>query len=129
MPLPPKDVKILVVDDQPMIRNIIKDLLMKMGYSNIKDAENGMQAIEKLRVEKFDIVFLDWNMPVIQGIDVLKELRKMPVYKDTVVIMVTAESEKDKVIEAIKQGATDYIVKPFKPATLKQKLEDVWKGQ
>ena len=128
MPMPPKDVKILVVDDHPMIRNIIKDILAKLGYANVQDAENGMQAIQKLKAEKFDLIFLDWNMPVMQGIDVLRELRKIPAYKDTPVIMVTAEAEKEKVIAAIKEGVTDYIVKPFKPAVLKQKLEQAWKG-
>ncbi|GBD04027.1 Chemotaxis protein CheY [bacterium HR19] len=127
MPLPPKDVKILVVDDQPMIRNIIKDILSKLGYTNVKDAENGIQALEKLKAEKFDIVFLDWNMPIMQGIDVLRELRKIPAYKDTPVIMVTAEAEKDKVIAAIQEGVTNYIVKPFKPGTLKDKLAESWK--
>ncbi|MCS7213214.1 MAG: response regulator [Candidatus Calescibacterium sp.] len=127
MPMPPKDIKILVVDDTPMIRNIIKDILMKLGYNNIKDAENGIHALQKLREEKFDLVFLDWNMPGMQGIDVLREIRKTDVYKNTPVIMVTAEAEKEKVITAIKEGVSDYIVKPFKPSTLKDKIESIWK--
>ncbi len=127
MPLPPKDIKILVVDDLPMIRNIVKDILAKLGYINVKDAENGMQALEKAKLEKFDLILLDWNMPVMQGIDVLRELRKTEVYKNTPIIMITAEAEKEKVIAAIKEGVTDYIVKPFKPSTLKEKLESVWK--
>jgi Response regulator containing CheY-like receiver, AAA-type ATPase, and DNA-binding domains len=127
MGMPPKEIKILVVDDHAMIRNIIKDILAKLGYSNVKDAENGMQAIEKLKAEKFDLVFLDWNMPVMQGIDVLREIRKIPAYKDTPVIMVTAEAEKEKVLAAIQEGVTNYIVKPFKPATLKEKLAESWK--
>lgn len=127
MPMPPKDIKILVVDDTPMIRNIIKDILMKLGYNNIKDAENGIHALQKLREEKFDLVFLDWNMPGMQGIDVLREIRKTDAYKNTPVIMVTAEAEKEKVITAIKEGVSDYIVKPFKPSTLKDKIENIWK--
>lgn len=125
--MPPKDIKILVVDDTPMIRNIIKDILMKLGYSNIKDAENGIHALQRLKEEKFDLVFLDWNMPGMQGIDVLREMRKSETYKNTPVIMVTAEAEKEKVISAIKEGVSDYIVKPFKPSTLKDKIENVWK--
>jgi two-component system chemotaxis response regulator CheY len=66
-------------------------------------------------------------MPVMQGIDVLRELRKMPAYKDTPVIMLTAEAEKERVITAIQEGVTNYIVKPFKPATLKEKLAESWK--
>ncbi len=125
--MPPKDIKILVVDDTPMIRNIIKDILMKLGYNNVKDAENGIHALQRLREEKFDLVFLDWNMPGMQGIDVLRELRKSDTYKNTPVIMVTAEAEKEKVIAAINEGVSDYIVKPFKPTTLKDKIENVWK--
>lgn len=125
--MPPKDIKILVVDDTPMIRNIIKDILMKLGYNNIKDAENGIHALQKLKEEKFDLVFLDWNMPGMQGIDVLREMRKSETYKNTPVIMVTAEAEKEKVITAINEGVSDYIVKPFKPTTLKDKIENVWK--
>jgi len=127
MGMPPKDIKILVVDDTPMIRNIIKDILMKLGYNNVKDAENGIHALQRLREEKFDLVFLDWNMPGMQGIDVLRELRKSDTYKNTPVIMVTAEAEKEKVIAAINEGVSDYIVKPFKPTTLKDKIENVWK--
>jgi two-component system chemotaxis response regulator CheY len=127
MGLPPKEIKILLVDDQPLIRKIVRDILAQLGYMNVEDAENGQDALEKLKAKKFDLIFLDWNMPVMQGIDVLRELRKMPAYKDTPVIMLTAEAEKEKVITAIQEGVTNYIVKPFKPATLKEKLAESWK--
>jgi len=127
MGLPPKEIKILLVDDQPLIRKIVRDILAQLGYMNIEEAENGQDALEKLKAKKFDLIFLDWNMPVMQGIDVLRELRKMPAYKDTPVIMLTAEAEKEKVITAIQEGVTNYIVKPFKPATLKEKLAESWK--
>jgi two-component system chemotaxis response regulator CheY len=127
MGLPPKEIKILLVDDQPLIRKIVRDILAQLGYMNVEEAENGHDALEKLRMKKFDLIFLDWNMPVMQGIDVLRELRKMPAYKDTPVIMLTAEAEKEKVITAIQEGVTNYIVKPFKPATLKEKLAESWK--
>ncbi len=127
MGLPPKEIKILLVDDQPLIRKIVRDILAQLGYMNVEEAENGQDALVKLRMKKFDLIFLDWNMPIMQGIDVLRELRKMPAYKDTPVIMLTAESEKEKVIMAIQEGVTNYIVKPFKPATLKEKLAESWK--
>jgi two-component system chemotaxis response regulator CheY len=127
MGLPPKEIKILLVDDQPLIRKIVRDILAQLGYMNVEEAENGQDALEKLRMKKFDLIFLDWNMPIMQGIDVLRELRKMPAYKDTPVIMLTAEAEKEKVITAIQEGVTNYIVKPFKPATLKEKLAESWK--
>lgn len=127
MGLPPKEIKILLVDDQPLIRKIVRDILAQLGYMNVEEAENGQDALAKLRMKKFDLIFLDWNMPVMQGIDVLRELRKMPSYKDTPVIMLTAEAEKEKVITAIQEGVTNYIVKPFKPATLKEKLAESWK--
>ncbi|MDT7907986.1 MAG: response regulator [Candidatus Calescibacterium sp.] len=127
MGLPPKEIKILLVDDQPLIRKIVRDILAQLGYMNVEEAENGQDALEKLRMKKFDLIFLDWNMPIMQGIDVLRELRKMPAYKDTPVIMLTAEAEKEKVLTAIQEGVTNYIVKPFKPATLKEKLAESWK--
>jgi two-component system chemotaxis response regulator CheY len=127
MGLPPKEIKILLVDDQPLIRKIVRDILAQLGYMNVEDAENGQDALEKLKAKKFDLIFLDWNMPIMQGIDVLRELRKMPAYKDTPVIMLTAEAEKEKVLTAIQEGVTNYIVKPFKPATLKEKLAESWK--
>jgi two-component system chemotaxis response regulator CheY len=127
MGLPPKEIKILLVDDQPLIRKIVRDILAQLGYMNVEDAENGQDALEKLKAKKFDLIFLDWNMPVMQGIDVLRELRKMPAYKDTPVIMLTAEAEKERVIIAIQEGVTNYIVKPFKPSTLKEKLAESWK--
>jgi len=127
MGLPPKEIKILLVDDQPLIRKIVRDILAQLGYMNVEEAENGQDALEKLKAKKFDLIFLDWNMPVMQGIDVLRELRKMPAYKDTPVIMLTAEAEKERVIIAIQEGVTNYIVKPFKPATLKEKLAESWK--
>jgi two-component system chemotaxis response regulator CheY len=127
MGLPPKEIKILLVDDQPLIRKIVRDILAQLGYMNVEEAENGQDALAKLRMKKFDLIFLDWNMPVMQGIDVLRELRKMPAYKDTPVIMLTAEAEKEKVLTAIQEGVTNYIVKPFKPATLKEKLAESWK--
>jgi two-component system chemotaxis response regulator CheY len=127
MGLPPKEIKILLVDDQPLIRKIVRDILAQLGYMNVEEAENGQDALVKLRMKKFDLIFLDWNMPIMQGIDVLRELRKMPAYKDTPVIMLTAEAEKEKVITAIQEGVTNYIVKPFKPATLKEKLAESWK--
>ncbi|MFZ8803071.1 MAG: response regulator [Candidatus Calescibacterium sp.] len=127
MGLPPKEIKILLVDDQPLIRKIVRDILAQLGYMNVEEAENGQDALEKLKAKKFDLIFLDWNMPIMQGIDVLRELRKMPAYKDTPVIMLTAEAEKEKVLTAIQEGVTNYIVKPFKPATLKEKLAESWK--
>jgi two-component system chemotaxis response regulator CheY len=127
MGLPPKEIKILLVDDQPLIRKIVRDILAQLGYMNVEEAENGQDALVKLRMKKFDLIFLDWNMPIMQGIDVLRELRKMPAYKDTPVIMLTAEAEKEKVLTAIQEGVTNYIVKPFKPATLKEKLAESWK--
>lgn len=98
-----------------------------MGYMNVFEAENGKKAIEELQKRKFDLVLLDWNMPEVQGIDVLRFIRNQ-LKLDIPVIMITAEAEKEKVIEAAKEGVTDYIVKPFKPATLAQKLEKAWKG-
>ncbi|MBF0328283.1 MAG: response regulator [Nitrospirae bacterium] len=119
--------KVLVVDDFPTMRRIVKNLLKQLGFENIEEAENGQMALDKLRVGGFGLVVTDWNMPVMEGIDLLRNLRKEPndKIKDLPVLMVTAEAEKEKVIEAIKAGVDNYIVKPFTAETLKEKLDKI----
>ncbi|TAN44309.1 MAG: response regulator [Nitrospirae bacterium] len=119
--------KVLVVDDFPTMRRIVKNLLKQIGFENIEEAENGQQALDKLRAGGFGLLVTDWNMPVMEGIDLLRNLRKEPndKIKDIPVLMVTAEAEKEKVIEAIKAGVDNYIVKPFTAEVLKEKLDKI----
>jgi two-component system chemotaxis response regulator CheY len=117
--------KVLVVDDFPTMRRIVKNLLKQLGYENIDEAEDGAQALAKLKNGGYGLLITDWNMPVMEGIDLLKHLRADEALKDLPVLMVTAEAEKDKVITAIKAGVDNYVVKPFTAEILKEKLEKI----
>jgi len=118
--------KVLVVDDFPTMRRIIKNLLKQIGFENIDEAEDGVQALGKLRGGNYGLVVSDWNMPNMEGIDLLRNVRQEAgPLKDVPFLMVTAEAEKEKVIEAIKAGVDNYIVKPFTAETLKEKLEKI----
>jgi len=118
--------RILVVDDFSTMRKIVKNVLKQLGYSNIEEAENGAEALQKLKSKKFDFVVSDWNMPNMDGLEMLKAIRADAELKHLPVLMVTAEAEKDKVIAAIKAGVNNYIVKPFTAETLKQKMEQIY---
>lgn len=115
--------KILLVDDSATMRRIQKTQLGNLGISDIHEAGDGEQGLKQLEENMpVDVVFLDWNMPVMDGITMLKKLRSNGAFKDVKVIMCTSESEKTKVVEALKAGANNYIVKPFTPEALKEKL-------
>ncbi len=120
-----KDMKILIVDDFPTMRRIIKNLLKEIGYTNVDEAEDGKVALSKLKSEPFDFIISDWNMPNMTGIELLRCVRSDSALKDIPFLMVTAEAEKGNVIEAIKAGVDNYIVKPFTAATLKEKIEKI----
>ncbi|GAB6072366.1 chemotaxis response regulator CheY [Venenivibrio stagnispumantis] len=124
----PTDIKILTVDDMATMRRIIKSILNQLGYNNVDEAENGKDALSKLKQNKYDLVLLDWNMPEMDGITLLKEIRNDPQLKDIPVIMVTAEAKKENVLLAIQSGANNYIVKPFTAETLKEKLDKVYES-
>ncbi len=119
-------IKILVVDDFPTMRRIVKNILKQLGFENIEEAEDGAQAYSKLKSGGFGFVVSDWNMPNMDGLSFLKSVRSDPELKDIPFLMVTAEAEKDKVIEAIKSGVSNYIVKPFTAEILKEKMERVF---
>ncbi len=118
--------RILVVDDFASMRNIIKGLLNQIGFQNIEEAKDGSTALEKLKIGKFDLVICDWNMPKVPGIEVLKAVRNDPRLKDLPFLMVTAEAKKDNVMEAVKAGVNQYIVKPFTAETLQKKIEKIF---
>ncbi len=117
--------KVLVVDDFPTMRRIVKNLLKQLGFENIDEAEDGAQALTKLKAGGYGLVISDWNMPVMEGIDLLKHVREDEALKALPFLMVTAEAEKDKVITAIKAGVDNYVVKPFTAEVLKEKLEKI----
>ncbi len=120
--------KILLVDDSNTMRRIQKNALGKIGFTDIDEAPDGAQALEKVKGNKYDLVLMDWNMPVMNGLDCLKAIKADPAIKSTPVVMVTSESEKTRIIEAIQAGAANYVVKPFQPDTLKEKIGAVLGG-
>lgn len=121
------DMKILVVDDFPTMRRIVKTLMRQNGYSNFVEAEDGQQGMRMLETTP-DIEFIvsDWNMPNMTGLEFLKAVRADPRFKHLPFLMVTAEAEKENIIEAVKNGVSNYIVKPFTGATLQEKLAKVF---
>jgi len=115
--------KLLLVDDSSTMRRIQINILNKLGVTDIDEAEDGNDALDRLACcSTYDAMLLDWNMPNMDGITCLKEVRADPKYSGIKVIMCTSESEKTNIVEAIKAGANDYIVKPFTPETIQAKL-------
>src|SRR2546430_15627351 len=106
------EMKILVVDDMSTMRWIVKSIFKQLGFTNLEEAENGKEALDKLKAGKFDLVVSDWNMPVMPGIELLKNIRADASLKHIPVLMVTAEAQKDNLMEAIKAGVSNYISKP-----------------
>ncbi len=124
--MPDKNIRILSVDDFSTMRRIVKNLLKQLGYYNVDEAENGEAALERLREKKYDLVISDWNMPVKTGIELLREVRNDPDLADTPFVMVTAEAEKENVVEAMSAGVNNYILKPFTAKILEEKLRSVF---
>jgi two-component system chemotaxis response regulator CheY len=114
--------KILVVDDFSTMRRIIKNLLKDLGFTNVQEADDGNTALPMLQHGDFDFVVTDWNMPGMQGIDLLKAIRGNGNLKHIPVLMVTAEAKKEQIIAAAQAGVNGYVIKPFTAATLKEKL-------
>ena len=118
--------KFLVVDDFSTMRRIVRNLLKELGYSNVDEAEDGAMALSKLKNEQFDFVISDWNMPVMNGLDMLKSIRADATLAKLPVLMVTAEAKKENIIAAAQAGASGYVVKPFTAIALKDKIEKIF---
>jgi two-component system chemotaxis response regulator CheY len=121
-----KNLKILVVDDFSTMRRIVKNLLGDLGFTNIAEADDGKTAWPMLQAGDFEFVVTDWNMPGMTGIDLLKAIRADARLKALPVLMVTAEAQRDQIIEAAKAGVNGYIIKPFTAVTLKEKLDKIF---
>jgi two-component system chemotaxis response regulator CheY len=118
--------KFLVVDDFSTMRRIVRNLLKELGYANVDEAEDGVMALAKLRAESFDFVVSDWNMPNMDGLTMLQNIRADPALAKLPVLMVTAEAKKENIIAAAQAGANGYVVKPFTAATLDEKLNKIF---
>ena len=121
-----KNMKILVVDDFSTMRRIIKNLLKDLGFANIQEADDGNTALPMLQQGDFDFVVTDWNMPGMQGIDLLRAIRADANLKHIPVLMVTAEAKKEQIVAAAQAGVNGYVIKPFTAATLKAKLAKIF---
>ncbi len=121
-----KNMSFLVVDDFPTMRRIVRSLLKELGFTNVEEAEDGKDALNKLRAGNFEFVVSDWNMPNLDGLEMLKEIRQDNALKDLPVLMVTAEAKKENIIAAAQAGANGYVVKPFTAATLEEKLNKIF---
>lgn len=121
-----KDMKILIVDDFSTMRRIVKNLLRDLGFTNTDEADDGLTALPMLRAKDYDFLVTDWNMPGMTGIELLKEVRADERLSKLPVLMVTAESKRDQIIEAAQAGVNGYVVKPFTAAALKEKIEKIF---
>lgn len=120
-----KDMTVLIVDDFATMRRIIRNILRELDFKDIVEAENGTAAVRILESQKVDLVISDWNMPKMTGLELLKWVRANEKARDLPFLMVTAEAQKENIVEAIKAGVNNYIVKPFTAAVLSEKLEKI----
>jgi two-component system chemotaxis response regulator CheY len=121
--------RILIVDDSIAMRQLEKKFLKEIGFSDVTEAADGLEALQLVASEKFDMILMDWRMPVLSGLETLRQIKSNPQLDGVPVIMVTSESQKPKILEAIQSGAANYIVKPFDAAILKEKLSPFLKKQ
>lgn len=121
-----KNMKILIVDDFSTMRRIVKNLLGELGFSNTVEADDGNSALPILKQGGIDFLVTDWNMPGMTGLDLLKNIRTDDKLKTLPVLMVTAESKREQIIEAAQAGVNGYIVKPFTAATLREKIDKIF---
>jgi len=120
-----KDMKFLVVDDFSTMRRIIKNLLHDLGYQNVTEADDGATALPMLQAGSFDFLITDWNMPGMPGLDLLKAVRADTKLAKMPVLMLTAESKREQIIEAAQAGVNGYVIKPFTAVTLKEKIDKI----
>ena len=122
----PSKIKFLIVDDFSTMRRIVRNLLKELGYVTADEAEDGAIALQRLKSGDFDFVITDWNMPNMDGLQLLQAIRGDAALKHLPVMMITAEAKKENIIVAAQSGASGYIVKPFTAATLSEKLAKIF---
>ncbi len=120
-------IKVLIVDDFATMRRILKNILKQLGFKNLLEADDGTTAIDTLEKNDIDLVISDWNMPRMTGLELLKWVRGNKKYAKTPFLMVTAEAQKQNVIEAVQAGVSNYVVKPFTAEAISEKLKKILK--
>lgn len=120
-----QNAKILIVDDMQTMRRLLRSTLNDLGFANVVDAEGGNTALALLASDDYALLITDWNMPDMEGLDLLKAVRADDRLKTLPVLMVTAEAKREQILEAAEAGVNGYVVKPFQPAQLKEKLDRV----
>ncbi len=118
--------KILVVDDFSTMRRIIRNLLRDLGFNNAEEADDGATALPLLKSGKFDFLITDWNMPIMEGIDLVRTIRADGDLRELPILMVTAEARREQIVAAAQAGVNGYIVKPFNAQTLEQKIAKIF---
>ncbi len=113
---------IITVDDSSTMRRIIKNTLQKLGFESILEAGNGVEALEVMSKNKIDMIVTDWNMPEMDGLTFVKAVRAKDEYKDLPILMITTEAAKEDILTALRSGVNNYVVKPFTPETLQEKV-------
>ena len=121
-----KNMKILIVDDFSTMRRIIKNLLRDLGFNDTTEADDGQTALPMLQTGKYDFLVTDWNMPGMDGLELLKTVRADEKLSSLPVLMVTAEAKREQIVEAAQAGVNGYVVKPFTAVTLKEKIEKIF---
>ena len=127
--MPNQIMNILVVDDSQTMRRIVRGILKGLGFTHIMEADNGLRALEILKKEKIDFIVSDWNMPEVSGIELLKMVRATEQWKDLPFLMVTAEGKSEQVLEAVKNRVNNYVVKPFTPKVLEEKIGKIFENR
>lgn len=117
--------RFLVVDDSSTMRRIIINTLNKIGYTECAEAANGREGVERMAGGAVDVVITDWNMPEMSGIEFVRALRANAATRAVPVLMVTTNAAKDDIVEALRAGVNNYVVKPFTPETMKEKIDAV----
>ena len=120
-------IKVLIVDDFATMRRILKNILKQLGFKNLVEADDGTTAWEVLEGQGIDLIISDWNMPKMTGLELLKKVRESDKFKTVPFLMVTAEAQKQNVIEAVQAGVSNYVVKPFTAEAISEKLEKILK--
>ncbi len=118
-------IKFLAVDDSPTMRRIVANTLKRIGYDDVVEATNGKEALERLNEAPVDFIITDWNMPEMNGLEFVKSVKADENLKDTPILMITTRGVKEDIVDAMKAGVNSYIVKPFTPQVLKEKIDSI----